>query len=122
MFIILYSDATNFDGLGKTLGHPIFLTLGNLPNWYQNLSEAKILLGFLPKVQDTGIKVYKEFLKLQQEIYHKSLKIILAPLQKKSDSLYFEIKGKPVIFTAKISVIIVDMLKEKDITATYKSS
>jgi len=113
---------TNFDGLGKTSGHPIFLTLGNLPNWYRNLSEAKILLGFLPKVQDTGIKVCKEFSKLQQEIYHKSLKIILAPLQKKSDSLYFGIKGRPVVFTAKISVIIADMLEEKDITATYKSS
>ena len=31
--IILYSDATTFDGLGKTLGHPVFLILGNLPNW-----------------------------------------------------------------------------------------
>jgi hypothetical protein len=30
--IILYSDATTFDGLGKTSGHPVFLTLGNLPN------------------------------------------------------------------------------------------
>ena len=25
--IILYSDATTFDGLGKTSGHPVFLTL-----------------------------------------------------------------------------------------------
>ena len=120
--IILYSDVTTLDSLGKTSGHPVFLTLGNLPNWYRNLSEAKILLGFLSKVQDTGIKVSKEFLKLQQEVYHKSLKIMLALLQKKSDSLYFGIKGKPVMFTAKISVIIVDMLEEKDITATYKSS
>jgi len=30
--IILYSDVTTFDGLGKTSGHPVFLTLGNLPN------------------------------------------------------------------------------------------
>jgi len=50
--IILYSDVTTFDGLGKTSGHPVFLTLGNLPNWVQNLPEAKVLLGFLPKVQD----------------------------------------------------------------------
>jgi len=39
-----------FDGLGKTLGHPVFLTLGNLLNWVQNLPEAKVLLGFLLKV------------------------------------------------------------------------
>ena len=120
--IILYSDATTFDGLGRTLGHPVFLTLGNLPNWYQNLPEAKVLLGFLPKVQDAGIKVSKEFLKFQQEIYHKSLKIMLAPLQKKYHSLYFRIKEKPVAFSARISVIIADMLEEKSITATYKSA
>ena len=46
---------------------------------------------------------------------------MLAPLQKKSLSLYFGIKGRPVAFTTKISVIIVDMLEEKEITATYKS-
>ena len=32
--VILYSDTTIFDGLGKTSGHPVFLTLGNLPNWF----------------------------------------------------------------------------------------
>ena len=90
--IILYSDATTFDGLGRTLGHPVFLTLGNLPNWYRNLPEAKVLLGFLPKVQDAGIKVSKEFLKFQQEIYHKSLKIILTPLQKNIIHCTLELK------------------------------
>ena len=48
--IILYSDVTTFDGLGKTSGHPVFLTLGNLPNSFRNSPEAKVLLGFLPKV------------------------------------------------------------------------
>jgi len=59
--IILYSDATTFDGLGKSSGHPVFLTLGNIPNRVRNLPEAKILLGFLPKVQDTGIKTTESF-------------------------------------------------------------
>ena len=59
--IILYSDATTFDGLGKTSGHPVFLTLGNLPNWFRNSPESKVLLGFLPKVQGSGIKTTKSF-------------------------------------------------------------
>ena len=59
--IILYSDATTFDGLGKTSGHPVFLTLGNLPNSFRNSPEAKVLLGFLPKVQDSGIKITDAF-------------------------------------------------------------
>ncbi|RGB30965.1 hypothetical protein C1646_671287 [Rhizophagus diaphanus] len=37
-------------------GHPVFLTFDNLLNLIQNLPEAKILLGFLPKVQDTSIR------------------------------------------------------------------
>ena len=31
--IILYSDATTCDVLGKTSEHPVYLTLGNIPNW-----------------------------------------------------------------------------------------
>src|SRR5215471_1254824 len=50
--IILYSDATTFDGLGKISDHPVFLTLGNLLNFVRNLQESKVLLEFLPKVQD----------------------------------------------------------------------
>jgi len=41
--IILYSDATTFDGLGKTSGHPVFLTLGNLPNSFRNSSEVGLV-------------------------------------------------------------------------------
>ena len=59
--IILYLDATTFDGLGKTSGYPVFLTLGNLLNCVRNLPEAKVLLGFLPKVQDSEIKTTDVF-------------------------------------------------------------
>ena len=31
--IIIYSDATTCDMLGKTTEHPVFLTLGNIPSW-----------------------------------------------------------------------------------------
>ena len=75
--IILYSDATTFDGLGKTSGHLVFLTLGNLPNWVRNLPEAKVLLGFLPKDQDSGIKTTDVFRSLQREVYHKCFDIML---------------------------------------------
>src|SRR6266516_2709787 len=75
--IILYSDATTFDGLGKTSGHPVFLTLGNLSNWVRNSPEAKVLLGFLPKVQDSGIKTTDAFRSLQREVYHKCFNIML---------------------------------------------
>ena len=120
--IILYSDATTFDGLGKTSGHPVFLTLGNLPNWVRNLPEAKVLLGFLPKVQDSGIKTTDIFQSLQREVYHKCFDIMLRPLLEKPDALYFGIKGRQMTFAARISFFIADMLEDDEVTATYKSS
>lgn len=120
--IILYSDATTFDGLGKTSGHPVFLTLGNFPNWLRNKPEAKVLLGFLPKVQDSTIKTTEDFRSLQREVYHKCFKIMLGPLAEKPDRLYFGVQGRPVLFAAHISVFLADMLEADEVTATYKAA
>ena len=49
--IILYSDATTLDHLGKNSEHPIYLSLKNIPNWHRNKRDAKVLLGFLPKLK-----------------------------------------------------------------------
>lgn len=120
--IILYSDATTFDGLGKTSGHPVFLTLGNLPNWFRNSPESKVLLGFLPKVQGSGIKTTESFRSFQREIFHKCFNIMLRPLLEKPDKLYFGIKGREMMFAARISVFLADMLEANEITVTYKSA
>src|SRR5256885_511326 len=120
--IILYSDATTFDGLGKSSGHPVFLTFGNLPNWVRNSPESKILLGFLPKVQDTGIKPSEIFRSFQREVFHKCFNIILRPLLEKPDALYFGIKGQQMTFAARISFFLSDMLEADEITATYKAA
>jgi len=98
--IILYSDGTTFDGLGKTSGHPVFLMLRNVPNWVRNLPESKILLGFLPKVQDSGIKTTEVFRSLQREIFHKCFNIMLWPLLEKPDMLCFGINGQAKTFAA----------------------
>ena len=45
--IILYSDATTCDHLGKTSKHPIYLTLDNIVSWCRNKPNAKVLLGYL---------------------------------------------------------------------------
>ena len=120
--IILYSDATNLDGLGKTSGHPVFLTLGNLPNKFRNSPEAKVLIGFLPRVQDSGIKTTESFKDLRRKVFHRCFNIMLRPLIEKSDGLYFGIKGEPVCFAAQISFFLSDMLEADEITATYKSA
>jgi hypothetical protein len=120
--IILYSDATTFDGLGKISGHPVFLTLGNLPNRVRNLPEAKVLIAFLPKVQDSGIKTTKSFRNLQREVFHKCFEIMLRPLLEKPDALYLGVKEQPIRFAARISFFLSDMLEADEVTAIYKSA
>ena len=40
--IILYSDATTCDHLGKSSEHPIYLTLGNIISWRRNKPDTKV--------------------------------------------------------------------------------
>jgi len=53
--IILYSDATTCDQLGKTTEHPIYLSLGNISNWWRDKPYAKVLIGYLPKLKAKDI-------------------------------------------------------------------
>ncbi|RHZ85446.1 hypothetical protein Glove_65g33 [Diversispora epigaea] len=64
--IILYSDATTTDTLGKSSLHPIYVSLGNIPTWRRNKENAKQLLGYLPILSTKNEKEKKssEFKKL----------------------------------------------------------
>jgi hypothetical protein len=44
--------------MGKSSGHPIFLSLGNIPNHQRNKLESKALVRFLPimKAKDSKTK------------------------------------------------------------------
>ena len=41
--IIIYADSTTCDHLGKTSEHPIYISLGNIPNWMRNKPIRKFL-------------------------------------------------------------------------------
>src|SRR4051794_33840909 len=90
--IIIYSDTTTLDGFRKSLGHPVFLTLGNLLIWVRNSPDSKVLLDFLPKIQDAN-KTTEVFRTLQCEAYYQCFKIMLGSLLKRSDGLYFGVQG-----------------------------
>jgi hypothetical protein len=49
--------------MGKSSGHPIFLSLGNIPNSKRNKPESKALIGYLPilKAKDSKTKKSKDF-------------------------------------------------------------
>ena len=80
--IILYSDATNVDTLGKKNLHPIYMSIGNIKNWRRNKPDAKQLLGYLPILQASSDTEKKSvnFKNAIREVFHKSLKILLESL------------------------------------------
>jgi len=69
--IILYSDATTLDHMGKSSGHPLFLSLGNIPNCQRNKPESKALVAYLPiiKAKDAKTKNSENFRKLQRNVF-----------------------------------------------------
>ena len=105
--IILYSDATTTDTLGKNSLHPIYISLGNIPTWRRNKEDAKQLLGYLPIVfaKNESEKKSPHFKKLVCETFHNSIKFLLDPLFKK-DGIDLNINNEKIWFYPRISTII----------------
>lgn len=121
--IIIYADSTTCDHLGKTSEHPIYISLGNIPNWMRNKSNSKVLVGYLPKLKakDSATKNSETFRQLQRQVFQRCLRILLSPILNKTD-MYFVVKNDIHPFTPKISVIIADMAEAATFTATYLPS
>jgi hypothetical protein len=121
--IMIYADSTTCDHLGKTSEHPIYISLGNIPNWLRNKSESKVLVGYLPKLKakDNITKNSESFRRLQRQVFQRCLRILLTPILNKSD-MYFVVKGEISPFTPKISVILADLAEVATFTATYLPS
>ncbi|RHZ80265.1 hypothetical protein Glove_137g81 [Diversispora epigaea] len=121
--IILYSDATTTDTLGKSSLHPIYVSLGNIPTWRRNKEDAKQLLGYLPilSAKNETEKKSSEFKELARETFHNSIKFLLDPLFQ-GDGVDFNIDGKDIWFFPRISTIICDWPEACTFSLTYKSA
>ena len=53
--VIIYLDATTCNHFGKSNEHPIYLTLGNIPGWWHNKPDSKVLLGYFPLIKTKTI-------------------------------------------------------------------
>jgi hypothetical protein len=117
--IILYSDATNCDTLGKSQLHPIYISLGNIPTWRRNKQDAKQLLGYLPIIKKSS-SITKQ--KVRQT-FHKCLEILLEPIRNYSQSgISLLVNNKFVWFYPKVSTIIADWPEAATFCLTYKST
>jgi len=112
--IILYSDATTTDTLGKSQLHPIYVSLGNIPIWRRNKPDAKQLLGYLPILENAKKN-------LVRETFHKSLRHLLEPIVLLENGIDLYINNKKIWFYPRISTIIVDWPEAASFCLVYKS-
>ncbi|RHZ58591.1 hypothetical protein Glove_372g139 [Diversispora epigaea] len=122
--IILYSDATTTDTLGKNSLHPIYLSLGNIPTWRRNKEDAKQLLRYFSilSAKNKTEKESSDFKKLARKTFHDSIKFLLDPLFQGNGGVDFNIDGKDVWFFLRISTIICDWPEACTFSLTYKSA
>nr|CAG8690710.1 9070_t:CDS:1 [Entrophospora candida] len=122
--IILYSDKTNCDSLGKTSRHPIYLTSGNIPCEYRNKYKSKVLLGYIPIIDGSkSTKKTMEFRNLALLMFHNAMSLLIKPLiEQEKDGIYLFLHGKLIWFKIKISLIIGDWPEACTFCLTYKTS
>jgi len=122
--LILYSDATNVDTLGKSQLHPIYVTIGNIKNWRRNKPDAKQLLGYLPilSASDNSDKKSDKFKRAVREAFHNSLKVLLDPiLTLNNNGVDLTIHDETFWFFSRISVVISDWPEASMFCLTYKA-
>ena len=121
--LILYSDATNVDSLGKSSLHPIYVSIGNIKNWRRNKPDAKQLLGYLPILEskDNSEKQKDKFKNAARESFHKSLELLLDPLLKLNNGIDLTLNGNTIWFYPRVSVIIADWPEAATYCLTFKS-
>ena len=116
--IILYSDATNCDTLGKSQLHPIYMSLRNISTWRRNRQDTKQLLDYLPI-----IKTSTKNKPIVRQTFHRCLEVILNPIQKFSHSGTNLLINNKLIWTfPKVSIIITDWPEAATFCLTYKST
>jgi hypothetical protein len=121
--IILYSDATTLDHMGKSSGHPIFLSLGNIPNSQRNKPESKALIGYFPilKAKDSKTKNSESFRQLLRDVFQKCITILLRPIVD-GPEFHFAVCGNIVTFVPRISMILADLAEANKIANVYQPS
>ncbi|POG60894.1 hypothetical protein GLOIN_2v1486686 [Rhizophagus irregularis DAOM 181602=DAOM 197198] len=117
--IIIYSDATTCDTLGKKTEHPVFLTLGNIPSWRRNKPDAKALLAYLPKINDHQ----KKHAMAKHQLFQRSMNIlVIEPIMSvMSDGLDLRTDDGILWCYPFLSVLLGDLPEHYAITLTYNS-
>src|SRR5205809_7687837 len=106
--LILYSDSTNVDTLGKSNLHPIYVSIGNIKNWRRNKPDAKQLLGFFSilEASDNSEKQKDKFKNAARNSFHKSLELLLDHILKLNNGINLNLNCNIIWFYSQVILII----------------
>ena len=123
LLLILYSDATITDTLGKSQLHLIYLLIGNIPTWCHNKSNAKQLLGYLPILEAISSieKKFSTYKNLVRKTFHKSLCHLLELIILLEDDVDLSVNNETIWFYSRVFTIISDWPKAASFCLVYKS-
>ncbi|CAB4436216.1 unnamed protein product [Rhizophagus irregularis] len=118
--------ATTLDRLGKDSEHPVYLSLGNIANWRRNKCDAKVLLGFLPKLKQLHNRKNNKdnFVLAKRMLYQHCFDIMTQPIYEILENNGLDIITDNQIIWAFpfLSEFIGDLPEDAALTLTYASS
>src|SRR4051812_33392846 len=71
--LVVYSDSTNCDQLGRKSEHPLSITLGNIPEWHRQKLDARTIIAYLPKMTSTSHNNDNTFHLKKLQMFHNYL-------------------------------------------------
>ncbi|RIB20124.1 hypothetical protein C2G38_2180082 [Gigaspora rosea] len=122
--IIIYSDATQCDRLGKTSKHPVFMKLGNIPLTRHNKVDAKVLLGYIPNLEhhSTSEKYSAKFRAVTCKLFHQAFAAMLRPLRSLCNTgFHLYVNSNLKWFYPYLALVISDWPEACSICAIYES-
>ncbi len=97
LLIILYSDTTNVNSLGKSNLHPIYIIIENIKTWRRNKSDVKQLLGFLPILKSNKRNLEK-FKIASHKVFYKSLELLLKSILTLRNGIELTLENELICF------------------------
>ena len=120
--IIVYSDSTNCDQLGRKSEHPLSITLGNIPGWRRQKLDSRAIIAYLPKM--TSATQNNDFRIKKLQMFHNCLHRIFSPIvsmQQSQKGFEALVDGKIYWFIPFVAMCLVDWPEACAYCMTYNS-
>jgi hypothetical protein len=120
--LIFASDETLVTMNGRSV-HPVYVTLGNLPNHLRNQASAKRLYGFMPRfLVASGFKNSDLVRRYRRQIRMKSYDILFSPVRQKFYGLAINTSRAPIFVHPRVPFLVLDEKELRYVCGLYNTT